>query len=66
MDWEETNKYQELCNSKIKVENIFMTNNYKTQEKERVPIINWLGQEGLRLRQTLNDQKQKNVEQAWD
>ena len=37
-----------------------MTNNYNTQESERVPrILNWPGQKGLRLMQTLNGEQQE-------
>ena len=47
-DWKARDKYQELCNFPLEVKNIFMTNNYETQESERVPIIlNWLGGEWL-------------------
>ena len=31
-DWKATDKYQELCNFEIEVKNIFITNNYNTQE----------------------------------
>ena len=49
-------KYKELCNFEIQVKNIFMTNNYYTQKNDRVPVIlNWVGQEGLRLMQPLKD-----------
>ena len=59
-DWKMANKYQELFNFKIEVNNIFMMNNCSTQEIERVPIIlNWLGWEGLRFVQTLNDEEQE-------
>ena len=37
-----------------------MTNNYKTQESERLQIIqNWLGSEGLRFMQTLKEEEQE-------
>ena len=53
-----TEKYQELCNFETEVNNIFMTNNYNTQEGKRVPIIlNWLDWEGLRFMETLNNEE---------
>ena len=37
-----------------------MTNNYNIQESDRVPIIlNWLGHEGFRFVQMLNNEEQE-------
>ena len=60
-DWKVADKYRELCNFEIEVKNIFIINNYKTHESKSVPIIlNWIGQEGVRFMQTLNDKEQGN------
>ena len=59
-DQKVANKFQEPCNFEIEVKNIFMTNNYNIQENNRVPIIlNWLGWEGLRFMQTLDEEEQE-------
>ena len=43
IDWEEVDKYQELCNFEIEVKNIFITHNYNTQESESISVIlKWL------------------------
>ena len=57
-EWKLADKYQELCNFKIEVKNIFMTKSYNIKESEmNLIILNCLGWEGLRLVQTLNKEE---------
>ena len=52
-DWKAAYKYQKLCSFEMDSKNIFMTNCYNTQERERVPLIlNWLGRERVSFLQT--------------
>ena len=57
-NWKATHKYQEISNFEIEVKSIFMTNNHNIQDSKKVPVVfNWLGQEGLRFVQILNDEE---------
>ena len=52
--------YYELNNFTIIVRNIFLMISYNIQENEEVTMImKWLGLEGLRFVQTLNDREQE-------
>ena len=62
-DWKRADKYQELHSVEIQLRNIFMTNNYNTQDSKSVPIIlNWLDQERLTFVQRLNDGEQERCQ----
>ena len=58
--WKAADKHQKQCNFEIEVKNIFMTDDYNILKSKRVPrILKWLGREGLRFMQTLNEEEQE-------
>ena len=61
INWKSQDKYLGLCNFKIKVMNIVLTNTYNIHKSKIVPniIMNWLGHKGLKFVQTLNDTEQE-------
>ena len=60
-DWKATEMYQELCILETEVKKISMTNNYNIQRSKKVSImLNWIGREGLRFIQTINEEEQEN------
>ena len=59
-NWSFTDKYAELRNFKLEVENMFQ--NYSISKAERVPImINWLGRQDLQILEFLIQQSKKYV-----
>ena len=55
-DWKLLDRYIELCYFEIEIKDLFLTNNYSIQEREKLPIImNWLGNEGLNFMQIRSD-----------
>ena len=52
-NWNTTDRFAELLSYEMEVRNILLTMTYELGEEEKVKTIkNWLGREGLQLKQT--------------
>ena len=61
--WKAPDLYNELHNFEIEVRNIFLTNSCNKQQRKIPIMMNWIGCEGLRFVQTLNDIEKKGARQ---